>query len=151
MDEVEGWWITANVRRVPMSACRVEDRFFNLCGELCIMENEMKIHSQLDETKLKLDSSSLYNEVDPTGPAPVQCVSSRSPQCLPTSVTETTGHRYLRARERRTHETYQRWYRRHNACLWRYPSCGMVHPCMRAAARVTPQTSVVPTLSLIHI
>ena len=31
-------------------------------GELCIMENEMKIHSQLDETKLKLDSSSLYNE-----------------------------------------------------------------------------------------
>ena len=78
MDEVEGWWITANVRRVPMSACRVEDRFFNLCGELCIMENEMKIHSQLDETKLKLDSSSLYNEVDPTGPAPVQCVSSRS-------------------------------------------------------------------------
>ena len=57
MDEVEGWWITANVRRVPMSACRVEDRFFNLCGELCTMENEMKIHSQLDETKLKLDSS----------------------------------------------------------------------------------------------
>lgn len=78
MDEVEGWWITANVRRVPMSACRVEDRFFNLCGELCIMENEMKIHSQLDETKLKLDSSSLYNEVDPTGPAPARSVSSRS-------------------------------------------------------------------------
>jgi hypothetical protein len=78
MDEVEGWWITANVRRVPMSACRVEDRFFNLCGELCIMENEMKIHSQLDETKLKLDSSSLYNEVDPTGPRPAPSVSSRS-------------------------------------------------------------------------
>ena len=78
MDEVEGWWITANVRRVPMSACRVEDRFFNLCGELCIMENEMKIHSQLDETKLKLDSSSLYNEVDPTGPAPARSVSERS-------------------------------------------------------------------------
>jgi len=75
MDEVEGWWITANVRRVPMSACRVEDRFFNLCGELCIMENEMKIRSQLDETKLKLDSSSLYNEVDPTGPAPAPSVS----------------------------------------------------------------------------
>ena len=78
MDEVEGWWITANVRRVPMSACRVEDRFFNLCGELCIMENEMKIHSQLDETKLKLDSSSLYNEVDPTGPRPARSVSERS-------------------------------------------------------------------------
>ena len=75
MDEVEGWWITANVRRVPMSACRVEDRFFNLCGELCTMENEMKIHSQLDETKLKLDSSSLYNEVDPTGPRPAPSVS----------------------------------------------------------------------------
>ena len=75
MDEVEGWWITANVRRVPMSACRVEDRFFNLCGELCTMENEMKIHSQLDETKLKLDSSSLYYEVDPTGPAPARSVS----------------------------------------------------------------------------
>ena len=80
MDEVEGWWITANVRRVPMSACRVEDRFFNLCGELCIMENEMKIHSQLDETKLKLDSSSLYNEVDPTGPRPARSVSRRSPR-----------------------------------------------------------------------
>ena len=79
MDEVEGWWITANVRRVPMSACRVEDRFFNLCGELCIMENEMKIHSQLDETKLKLDSSSLYYEVGPTRPAPAQRVSRRSP------------------------------------------------------------------------
>ena len=78
MDEVEGWWITANVRRVPMSACRVEDRFFNLCGELCTMENEMKIHSQLDETKLKLDSSSLYYEVDPTGPAPARSVSERS-------------------------------------------------------------------------
>ena len=51
MDEVEGWWITANVRRVPMSACRVEDRFFNLCGELCTMENEMKLRSQLDKTK----------------------------------------------------------------------------------------------------
>ena len=47
-------------------------------GEMCIMENEMKIHSQLDETKLKLDSSSLYYEVDPTGPAPAQRVSSRS-------------------------------------------------------------------------
>ena len=78
MDEVEGWWITANVRRVPMSACRVEDRFFNLCGELCIMENEMKIHSQLDETKLKLDSSSLYYEVGPTRPALAQRVSERS-------------------------------------------------------------------------
>ena len=80
MDEVEGWWITANVRRVPMSACRVEDRFFNLCGELCTMENEMKIHSQLDETKLKLDSSSLYYEVDPTGPALARSVSERSPR-----------------------------------------------------------------------
>ena len=83
MDEVEGWWITANVRRVPMSACRVEDRFFNLCGELCIMENEMKIHSQLDETKLKLDSSSLYYEVDPTGPALARSVSERSPGLRP--------------------------------------------------------------------
>ena len=47
-------------------------------GELCTMENEMKIHSQLDETKLKLDSSSLYDEVAPTGPRPAQCVSERS-------------------------------------------------------------------------
>ena len=39
------------------------------------MENEMKIRSQLDETKLKLDSSSLYYEVDPTGPAPARSVS----------------------------------------------------------------------------
>ena len=70
MDEVEGWWITANVRRVPMSACRVEDRFFNLCGELCTMENEMKIHSQLDETKLKLDSSSLVCTTKLTRPDP---------------------------------------------------------------------------------
>ena len=48
-------------------------------GALCIMENEMKIRSQLDETKLKLDSSSLYYEVDPTGPAPARSVSERSP------------------------------------------------------------------------
>ena len=34
------------------------------------MQNEMKIRSQLDETKLKLDSSSLYYEVDPTGTGP---------------------------------------------------------------------------------
>ena len=42
------------------------------------MENEMKIHSQLDETKLKLDSSSLYYEVGPTLPALAQRVSERS-------------------------------------------------------------------------
>ena len=47
-------------------------------GELCTMENEMKIHSQLDETKLKLDSSSLYYEVGPTRPALAQRVSERS-------------------------------------------------------------------------
>ena len=90
MDEVEGWWITANVRRVPMSACRVEDRFFNLCGELCTMENEMKIHSQLDETKLKLDSSSLYNEVDPTGPAPERSVSERSQRQISRALARST-------------------------------------------------------------
>ena len=50
-------------------------------GEMCIMENEMKIRSQLDETKLKLDSSSLYYEVDPTGPAPARSVSERSLVC----------------------------------------------------------------------
>ena len=50
------------------------DQKMSRFGELCIMENEMKIRSQLDETKLKLDSSSLYYEVDPTGPAPARSV-----------------------------------------------------------------------------
>ena len=54
-------------------------------GELCTMENEMKIHSQLDETKLKLDSSSLYYEVGPTRPALAQRVSERSLTSLVTS------------------------------------------------------------------
>ena len=52
-------------------------------GELCTMENEMKIHSQLDETKLKLDSSSLYYEVGPTRPALAQRVSERSLHHVP--------------------------------------------------------------------
>ena len=45
---------------------------------LCTMENGRQIRTQLAEKRLKLDSSSLYYEVAPTGPAPAQCVSRRS-------------------------------------------------------------------------
>ena len=52
-------------------------------GEMCTMQNEMKIRSQLDETKLKLDSSSLYYEVGPTRPRLAPSVRIYNPKLSP--------------------------------------------------------------------
>ena len=48
---------------------------------LCTMKNGRQIRTRLAEKRLKLDSSSLYYEVAPTGPAPAHCV-SRCSRCL---------------------------------------------------------------------
>ena len=45
---------------------------------LCIMKNGRQIRTQLTEKRLKLDSSSLYYEIAPTGPVPAPAVSSSS-------------------------------------------------------------------------
>ena len=44
------------------------------------MKNGDQIRTQLAEKRLKLDSSSLYNEVAPTGPRPAHSVSRCSRQ-----------------------------------------------------------------------